>query len=86
MYSGSLLFFYQSPQVEMRVELKNKMLEILKNRFGQFYIFNDFLLAMIYVQFQFYYHVHGNYIISTYKQTIMNIIHSEKNKATKIIK
>ena len=67
--SGILLFFHQTPQVEKEsgVEFKErKILDILKNYFGQFHklnirIVNFILLAMVfqtYVQFYFYYHVH----------------------------
>ena len=59
-------------KLKRRVELKErKVLEILKNHFGQFHKLNNdndnsILLAVVfqtYVQFHFYYHVHEYYIL-----------------------
>ena len=61
-----------STTLKRRVELKErKILEILKNHFGQFHklnndIVNFILLAMVfqtYVQFHFYYHIRDYYIV-----------------------
>ena len=43
LYSGSLLFFHQAPQVEKESGVEGKKLEILKNHLGQFYKFINFL-------------------------------------------
>ena len=61
----SLLFFHQTPQVEMELK-ERKILEILKNHFGQFHKLNNdnsqlhttrAVVFQTYVQFHFYYHM-----------------------------